>query len=80
MENNAYANVLGVKEVYYGICASRESNQIATIRNANFHNKSKRSKSLSVEGGPLRSKRTFTESKTTKMRVNICIEHILKFR
>ena len=29
------------------------SNQIATISNANFHNKNKRSKSMSVEGGSL---------------------------
>ena len=24
MKNNAYANIWGVKEVYYGICASSE--------------------------------------------------------
>ena len=30
------------------------SNQIATISNVNFYNKNKRSKSLSVEGGPLK--------------------------
>ena len=32
---------------------SWDSSKIATISNANFHNKNKRSKSLSIEGGPL---------------------------
>ena len=34
---------------------SNSSNQIAAISNANFHNKNKRSKSLSVGGGPLKT-------------------------
>ena len=34
------------------------SNQIATISNADFHNKNKRSKSLSVEGGTLNALRS----------------------